>query len=652
MQFQENGFRPGNPEISEAAGKAFPRPDSLPEKTDVLIVGCGPAGLTLAAQLSAFDTINTVIIDKKDGPMQMGQADGIACRTMEMFEAFGFAEKILKESYWVNETTFWKPDPENPSYIARSDRIQDTEDGLSEFPHVILSQARVHDRYLEVMERGRQPILPYYSRSLISLKRDEHIADDPDAFPVQAEIDFRQSDGSIKSEKIQARFVIGCDGAHSEVRRQLGHQLEGDSVNSAWGVMDVLAVTDFPDIRMKSALHSHEEGSMLIIPREGGHMVRLYIEIAKLKENERLSREEITLEQLIAAAGRILHPFKIEVKETVWWSVYQIGQRVCTRFDDMTGDSDNGLHRMPRIFIAGDACHTHSPKAGQGMNVSMADAFNLGWKLAAVLRKQAQPLLLKSYSDERVAVAKELIAFDREIARLFSSRQQGNQTQDTGEDAQAFQSYFQKHARYTAGVETRYEPGLLTQIADPAGADGVELACGFTIGMRFHSAPVIRLADGKPCHLGHCVKADGRWRLFAFARPLEQQPQELGGIKPLCQFLEDDQHSPVRKSHRPGAGSDAVIDLRVVFQEGFRDIDLQDMPDFLLPETGCLGLKDYEKIFCADTRPDTDIFSLRNINRSRGCVIVVRPDQYVGAVFSLDNYHGLSEYFSAFMQQN
>lgn len=646
MQFHQNGFQPGNPEISDAARNTAARPDSLPEKTDVLIIGCGPAGLTLAAQLSAFDTINTVIIDQKDGPMEMGQADGIACRTMEMFEAFGFSEKVLKESYWVNETTFWKPDPSNPSSIARSDRIQDTEDGLSEFPHVILSQARVHDRYLEVMERGKQPIIPYYSRSLISLKLDETKAGDLDAYPVKAEIAYRNADGSVTTEKIQARFVIGCDGAHSEVRKQLGYQLEGDSVNSAWGVMDVLAVTDFPDIRMKSVLHSNEEGSMLIIPREGGHMVRLYIEIAKLKENERLAREEITLEKLIAAAGRILSPYKIDVKETVWWSVYQIGQRLCARFDDMADLTDaapNRMSQMPRIYIAGDACHTHSPKAGQGMNVSMADAFNLGWKLAAVLNRQAQPLLLKSYSDERVAVAAELIAFDREIARLFSSRQQDKDSEEKTEDAKAFQSYFQKHARYTAGVETKYEPGLLTQNAEAGRADG------FTTGMRFHSAPVTRLADGKPCELGHCVKADGRWRLFAFARPIKHELEELGGIKPLCQFLENSDQSPIVKSHRSGAGADAVIDLRVVFQEGFRDLALEDMPNFLLPETGRLGLKDYEKIFCADTRSDEDIFSLRKIDRTKGCIIVVRPDQYVGAVFALENHQGLSDYFQAFM---
>ena len=112
MQFHLNGFRTGDPEISEAAGPsdASPRADALPEEVDVLIVGCGPAGLTLAAQLAAFPDIKTRIVEQKSGRLLLGQADGVACRTMEMFEAFGFSERVMKEAYWVNETSFWKPD--------------------------------------------------------------------------------------------------------------------------------------------------------------------------------------------------------------------------------------------------------------------------------------------------------------------------------------------------------------------------------------------------------------------------------------------------------------------------------------------------------------------------------------------------------------
>ena len=106
----------GDPDVSEPSQqhKASFNADALPADVDVLIVGCGPAGLTLAAQLAAFPDITTRIVEQKSGPLQLGQADGIACRTMEMFEAFGFADRVLKEAYWVNETAFWKPDETRP----------------------------------------------------------------------------------------------------------------------------------------------------------------------------------------------------------------------------------------------------------------------------------------------------------------------------------------------------------------------------------------------------------------------------------------------------------------------------------------------------------------------------------------------------------
>src|SRR5262245_27349203 len=120
MQFHLDGFRPGDRAISEAAGSRGPRTfDSLSMEVDVVIVGCGPTGLTLASQLAAFPGILTCIVDQKAGPLEIGQADGIACRTMEMFEAFGFSERVLKESYWVNETSFWKPDDARPGHIIR-----------------------------------------------------------------------------------------------------------------------------------------------------------------------------------------------------------------------------------------------------------------------------------------------------------------------------------------------------------------------------------------------------------------------------------------------------------------------------------------------------------------------------------------------------
>jgi phenol 2-monooxygenase len=418
----------------------------------------------------------------------------------------------------------------------------------------------------------------------------------------------------------------------------MGRELSGESANQAWGVMDVLAYTDFPDIRLKSAIHSANDGNILIIPREGGYLVRLYIELDKLGKDERVASRHITKDQLIAAAQRILQPYVLDVKEVAWWSVYEIGQRLCDKFDDVPADQVRA--RLPRVFITGDACHTHSPKAGQGMNVSMQDAFNLGWKLAAVLQGHAKPELLHSYSTERQAIAKELIDFDREFARMFSAKPKAA-NDDDGVDPAEFQRYFTMHGRFTAGTATRYRPSVLTGTGTHQ-----YLAPGFTIGMRFHSAPVIRLADAKPMQLGHVAEADGRWRIYLFAGQDGLAPDSR--LRRLCRFLEKDATSPLRRYTPEGADVDAVFDLRAVFQQPHQALSMDDLPDVLWPRKGHYGLRDYEKAFCADAKAG-DIYAMHGIDCTQGCMVIVRPDQYVADILPLDEYAQLTAFFEALL---
>src|SRR5262249_52960827 len=160
------------------------------------------------------------------------------------------------------------------------------------------------------------------------------------------------------------------------------------------------------------------------------------------------------------------------------------------------------------------------------------------------------PSLLHTYSAERRAIAKELIDFDREWATLLAS------THGEGADPAKTQSYFVRHGRYTAGTATHYSPSILT-----GQGSYQHLTEGFVAGTRFHSAPVIRLADAKSVHLGHVVKADGRFRIFAFSGT-GNPAAATSPIRRLCDFLAEDPHSPVRKYTRRGEDIDAVIDVR------------------------------------------------------------------------------------------
>ncbi len=638
MQFYLNGYRPGDPFLEDPHRSVAERAGGLPEEADVLVGGGGPAGLVLAAQMANFPDIRTVVIDRKDGPLEVGQADGVACRTVEMFEAFGLADRLVREGYWVNEVCFWRPDPEDRSKIRRMGRIKDTEADLSEFPHVIVNQARLLAHLRDHMERSPSRLSPFYGLNATDIVIDARASTE---YPVTVTLrHMRALTETGDTSTIRAKYVVGCDGARSQVRRAIGRELTGDATDEAWGVMDVLAVTDFPDIRVKCAINSADQGNILIIPREGGYLVRLYIELDAVSGREMLEHRSVSPEKLAAVANRILHPYSIDIRDVGWWSVYEIGQRLCDKFDDVPRQET--ATRRPRVFIAGDACHTHSAKAGQGMNVSMADAWNLGWKLASVLKGMARPELLQTYSAERQAVAQELIDFDREFSRLFSARlTKSMDAKPESLDPEEFQQYFMAQGRFTAGVATKYAASMIV-----AETSFQALAKGFPVGARFHSAPVVRLADAKPIQLGHVHRADGAWRIYVFAAD-EDPTSASSRTRKLCEFLASDA-SPVTRFTPAGAEPDSVIDVRAIFQQSHHALAVDEMPSILLPSKGKFGLIDYEKVFCPDPSAD-DIFELRGVNRALGCVVIVRPDQYVAHVLALDRHEQLADFFAAIL---
>ncbi|WP_435526967.1 FAD-dependent monooxygenase [Microbacterium aurantiacum] len=611
MQFHHHGYVSADPRVQEPAGAGVDRPTGLPDEMDVLIVGSGPAGMLLAAQMSQFPDVTTRIIERRDGRLVLGQADGIQPRSVETFQAFGFAERIVAEAYNIAYMNFWGPDPENPQNIVRTARTEDYAFKISEFPHLIVNQARVLDYFAEAAAHGPGRIVPDYGVEFVDLT-----VGDVGEYPVEVRL---RTAGEERT--VRAKYVVGSDGARSGVREAIGRTHVGAFAAHAWGVMDVLVNTDFPDWRTKCAINS-EAGNILHIPREGGYLSRMYIDLGEVAADDGRRVRQTPVEEIIRRANEILHPYSIDVKQVAWSSVYEVGHRVTDHFDDAADESG----RAPRVFLTGDACHTHSAKAGQGMNVSMQDGFNLGWKLGHVLTGLAPASLLSTYSAERQPVAQQLIDFDREWSSLMARKPE--EISDPTELA----TFYLGTAEFPSGFMTQYGPSaIVTDAAHQA------LAAGFPLGKRFKSVEVVRVCDGNVVHLGHHARADGRWRVYAFAP---------AGDATALHAWADAVGSTIARFTPEGADVDAVFDVKAIYRHPFEQIDMTRVPELFLPRTGPLDLTDWEKVYAAGPSAwtDADIFAERGLSDD-GVVVVVRPDQYVAGVFPLAATDELAAFF-------
>jgi phenol 2-monooxygenase len=605
MQFHHHGYVSGDPRLLPASGTGVDRPADLPDETDVLIVGSGPAGMLLAAQLSQYPSITTRIVERRDGRLVLGQADGIQPRSVETFQAFGFAERIVAEAYNIGWMNFWGPDPENRQNIVRTARTADYAYDICEFPHLIVNQARVLDYFAEAAADGPARIRPDYGVEFIGLTVQQD-----GEYPVEVQVRYVAGPRAGEERTIRTKYVAGCDGARSRVREAIGRRHVGGISAHAWGVMDVLVNTDFPDWRTKCAINA-EAGNILHIPREGGYLSRMYIDLGEVAADDHHAVRSTPIEAIIDKANAILHPYAIDVKEVAWHSVYEVGHRITDGFDDV----DPGSSATPRVFLTGDACHTHSAKAGQGMNVSMQDGFNLGWKLGSVLTGRAPSTLLSTYGSERHPVAQQLIDFDREWSSLMARKP------EEISDPQELASYYLATAEFPSGFMTQYTSSMIT------GSDAHQaLAEGFPLGKRFKSAEVVRVADGNVVHLGHHARADGRWRVYAFG------DRTVAGLSSWAAAV-----VPVLARFTPADGDvDAVFDVKAVYQQSYEDLDVTTAPALFQPKTGPLGLTDWEKVYAAAPShwSATDIFEARELSRD-GVVVVVRPDQYVAAILPI-----------------
>ncbi|KAG8221071.1 putative phenol hydroxylase [Butyriboletus roseoflavus] len=458
----------------------------------------------------------------------------------------------------------------------------------------------MRDHGLEV-ERPRRPLA-------IEISQDVDQLSSPSSYPVKVTVEHLDAiDDESKTEIVHARFVVGADGAHSWVRKTLGIEMDGEQTGdlTGFGVIDLIPETNFPDIRNRTVIHS-TNGSCMVIPREGD-TVRLYIQLSDADVVDpltgRVDKSRMNPEKLLSVSRKILHPFELaDTKAIEWWTIYIIGQRVASSYTV-----------KDRVFIAGDACHTHSPKAGQGMNASMNDTHNLAWKLAHVVRGWSSPSVLKTYEQERRKYAQDLINFDKEFASLFSA--------------------FQTFGGFTSGTSVHYSPSA---IVDPRHQECAE---NLVIGQRMLPQIFVRAADARPIEIQDLLPSDIRFKVLFFVGNLtEARITELNLLaeemsKPssfLCKYSADGNISTVFEIITITAGKegrDKLLARACILPYPLDKVSI-------IPSSISLGGGAYER-FGMDPKQIT--------------LVVVRPDGYVGTIVPSTAVADLENYFGSFL---
>ncbi|KAJ3559931.1 hypothetical protein NM688_g42 [Phlebia brevispora] len=395
----------------------------------------------------------------------------------------------------------------------------------------------------------------------------------------------------VPSEIVRAKFVVGADGAHSWVRNTLGIAMEGENSDNLWGVPC---------------------GILQWIMRP-----------VALEVGGRLDKSKLTPEEILRIGQDILRPYKMDTQVFHWWTAFLIGQRLAAKYS---------VHE--RVFIAGDACHTHSPTAGQGMNASMNDSHNLVWKMVHVLRGWADMSLLRTYEDERRRYAQDLIALDKEYAALSTKKPKTDDREDRITHEEGLRVY-QSFGDFTSGIGILYAPSTIVNSAHQS------VATGLTIGKRMLPQVFLCAADGRPYEIHDLLPADTRFKLLIFAGDTNQEAQ----MRRVCGFAEalsqKDSFFNRYGRHDPSV----VFDVLVISSASVNTADHSSLEK-------AFGLH-WSKVFVDDRamygHTGGNGYETCGVDRGVGAVVVVRPDGYVGMAAPLQGTSELDAYFSKFM---
>ncbi|GIC93163.1 uncharacterized protein Aud_009645 [Aspergillus udagawae] len=622
---------------------------------DVLIVGGGPSGLTLATWM-ALTGVRALLIEKRISGTHIGRADGLESRTLEILDSFGIGQQIWSEANRTIEICLW--DDSKDGLLQRQKISANTEPGHSRFQECTLSQGRVEEHLQKLIEKHKNVEI---RRGTVptSLEIDHALLDDPSAYPIR----MRVGDAPVESrsvhrpttpeknascsechcEEVAARYVVGCDGAHSWVRAQLGLRPQGNSLNEQWGALDIVPITNFPDIRKRNVVKT-KFGNLMIIPRER-RMVRVYVQVSHTTAAEYKDREDYEL--LIDTIRIIMRPYSFGYSHVEWSTVYNVGQWICPQFSHAN-----------RVFLTGDAVHAHSPKAGQGMNVSIQDAYNLGWKLASVVLSDLRPRMLQTYGEERLMVAERLITFDKRICRCMCGVKPG--TRPYGSFDNDHKSALKEENSSASGMAVTYAPNALISTTEPQCClDRVGLALPYVskphlarnikIGARMPSEIVVSQSDAQPWQVQGLLKSTGEWNLIVFGGDILQETQRKR-IDALATALSSEGSYIHRLNERRHEGYVVgTIAIYLIHSASRLDIELFDLPEIFRPVNDRHGV-DYGRVYADEKSYHSgggNAYSSYGI-APEGCMILLRPDQHISFIGDFEDVGSLSRFVASF----
>jgi 2-polyprenyl-6-methoxyphenol hydroxylase-like FAD-dependent oxidoreductase len=339
---------------------------------DVIIVGAGPTGLSLACQLIRYG-VDFVIIEKNEGITPFSKALGVHARTLEIYEQLNLAQKALEQGIIVGKVRML----ESGKVVGEVD-LSNIGEGLSAYPFMLVLEQSDNERLL--YEYVRQ-----HGRDVLWQHELESFSQDTSSVTAQA----RNSDGEI--ETYQSKYLVGCDGPRSPVRDQLGLSFAGSTFERLFYVADVRIDWKFSH----DALHVciAEQGVVAFFPMPGEKRWRI---VGAFPEGHEKDEGEVLYEE-IEARIKEEADLELDITRVDWFSTYKVHTRHVEKFSS------------GRCFLAGDSAHIHTPAGGQGMNTGIQDAYNLAWKLALVIAGKANEKILDSYNEERLPNARRLL---------------------------------------------------------------------------------------------------------------------------------------------------------------------------------------------------------------------------------------------------